>query len=378
MFEWNGRGLSIGDLHVTAPIVQGGMGVGISGYRLAAAVANEGGIGVISAVGLGYMGKTLEDEGLRALAKAGTEVRNITAMRQEVRRARALTRGVIGVNIMVAITEFMEMAKAAVEEGVDVIFAGAGLPLNLPKVLTEGSHTKLVPIVSSAKAAKLIAKRWMTTYGYAPDGFVLEGPKAGGHLGFSREQIDDPAYQLEALVGPVVEEARRIGEEAGKTIPVIAGGGIFTGEDIADMLDRGASGVQMATRFVATEECDADTAFKQAYVNCKKEDIGIITSPVGLPGRALINTFLKEAKEGLRHPKNCPRHCITTCKGMEAPYCISSALINACFGKLNSGFAFIGANGYRVDRITTVHELFEELGEGFRRAQAAKNGQAVL
>ena len=266
MFEWNGRGLSIGDLHVTAPIVQGGMGVGISGYRLAAAVANEGGIGVISAVGLGYMGKTLEDEGLKALAKAGTEVRNITAMRQEVRRARALTKGVIGVNIMVAITEFMEMAKAAVEEGVDVIFAGAGLPLNLPKVLTEGSHTKLVPIVSSAKAAKLIAKRWMTTYGYAPDGFVLEGPKAGGHLGFSREQIDDPDYQLEALVGPVVEEARRIGEEAGKTIPVIAGGGLFTGEDIADMLDRGASGVQMAsaTGKICLSEMNETSTLKNA------------------------------------------------------------------------------------------------------------------
>jgi len=348
MFDWKGKGLSIGDLHVSTPIVQGGMGIGISGHRLASAVANEGGIGVISAVGLGYMGRTLEGE---------------------IRKARALTKGVIGVNIMVAATEFMDLARTAVKEGVDVIFAGAGLPLNLPSALIRDSRTKLVPIVSSAKAAKLIARRWMTAYDYAPDAFVLEGPKAGGHLGFSPEQIDDPAYQLERLIGPVTEEARRIGAEAGKKIPVIAGGGVFTGADIADVLERGADGVQMATRFVATEECDADPAFKQAYVDCEKEDIGIITSPVGLPGRALRNSFLKEAEAGLRHPKGCSRHCITTCGGTKAPYCISSALINACYGRLDSGFAFIGANGYRIKEITTVHRLFEELGEEFRRAK---------
>ena len=370
MFDWNGKGLSIGDLHVASPIVQGGMGVGVSGHRLASAVANAGGIGVISAVGLGYMGKKLEDERLREQAERTGEIKNITMFRQEIRKAKALSKGsagAIGVNIMVAITEFMDAAKAAVEEGVDVIFAGAGLPLKLPEVLTEGCKTKLVPIVSSAKAAKLIARRWMTTYHYAPDGFVLEGPKAGGHLGFSVDQIEDPAYQLEALLGPVVEEAQRIGEASGKKIPVIAAGGIFSGEDIAEMMKLGASGAQMATRFVATEECDADIAFKEAYVNCKKEDIGIIESPVGMPGRALINNFLKEAKEGLRHPKMCPRHCIITCKETESPYCISSALINACFGNLNSGFAFIGANGHRVEQIVSVQELFDELAEGFQR-----------
>ena len=280
MFDWNGKGLSMGELQVLSPIVQGGMGIGVSGHRLAAAVANAGGIGVISAVGLEYLGKNLRDE---------------------IRKARELSqgaKGAIGVNIMVAAAEFMDAAKTAVEEGVDVIFAGAGLPLKLPEALIEGCKTKLVPIVSSAKAAKLIARRWMTTYGYAPDGFVLEGPKAGGHLGFSREQIGDPAYQLEALIGPVAEEARRIGAEAGKVIPVIAAGGIFSGEDIATMMELGAAGVQMATRFVATEECAADLAFKQAYVDCTPEDIGIIESPVGMPGRALVNPFLNEAKAG--------------------------------------------------------------------------------
>lgn len=381
MFDWNGKGLSLGNLKVKAPIVQGGMGVGVSGFRLASAVANEGGVGVISAVGLGFMGRSLTDESLKELSERTGETMNITMLRQEIRKAKALTKGVLGVNIMVAISEFAETAKAAVEEGIDIIFAGAGLPLNLPASLGEGSKTKLVPIVSSAKAAKLIARRWMNTYGYAPDGFVLEGPKAGGHLGFSKAQIDDPAFQLEQLIGPVAEEASRIAQTAGKEIPVIAAGGIYTGEDIADMLGRGADGVQMATRFVATEECDADAAFKQAYVDCRPEDIGIIESPVGLPGRALINRFLQEAKEGRRRPKSCPRHCITTCGETEAPYCISSALINAFYGKLNSGFAFVGANGWRVDKILTVHQLFEELAEGFARAvkaaESAAKGEAI-
>ena len=188
---------------------------------------------------------------------------------------------------------------------------------------------------------------------------------AGGHLGFSKEQIEDPAYRLEALVPQVVAEVRKIEEETGKTIPVIAGGGVYTGADIYKILSLGASGVQMATRFVATEECDADIAFKQAYVNCTEEDIGIIESPVGLPGRALMNNFLSEAKQGLRHPKVCPRHCITTCGEENAPYCISSALISAYYGKLDNGFAFIGANGYRIKEIITVEKLFSELAAEF-------------
>ena len=369
MFDWNGKGLSVGSLKLPSPIVQGGMGIGISGSRLASAVANEGGIGVISAVGLGFMGRSVKDENLRKLAQKTGETLNITMLRQEIRRARELTKGVLGVNIMVAISEFAETAKAAAAEGIDIIFAGAGLPLSLPECLKKGSRTKLIPIVSSVKAAKLIARRWMNMYQYVPDGFVLEGPKAGGHLGFTRKQIEDPSYQLEELLPPLAEEAERLGREKGKKVPVIAGGGIYTGGDISKMLALGASGVQMATRFVATEECDADQAFKQAYVDCTKEDIAIIESPVGLPGRALMNSFLEEAKAGQRHPKVCTRHCITTCRKTAAPYCISSALINAFYGRMEHGFAFIGANGYRVDKIMTVHELFEELAENFCRTE---------
>lgn len=360
MFNWYGKGLKIGDLHLSTPIVQGGMGIGVSGRKLAVAVANAGGIGVISAVGLGYIGIPCEIEVKKQ------ESKNISILRQEIRKAKDATKGVLGVNIMVAISEFAETARAAVEEGIDIIFAGAGLPLNLPAALIEGSKTKLVPIVSSARTAKLIAKRWMSHYQYVPDAFVVEGPMAGGHLGFSKEQINDPAYKLENLVTEVVEETKKIEEDTKKKIPVIAAGGIYTGEDIYNMLSLGASGVQMATRFVATEECDADTIFKQAYLDCTMDDIGIIDSPVGLPGRAIINGFLTDAKEGLKNPKYCSRNCIKTCKEEQSPYCISSALINALHGKMENGFAFIGANGYRVDRILTVAQLFEELGEGFR------------
>ena len=364
--NWPGKGFAIGDLQIPVPVVQGGMGIGVSARRLAVAVARQGGIGVMSAVGMGYLNIPCEIE------PQEVENRNITIMRQEIRKARKETDGVLGVNIMVAIREFAETATAAIEEGIDVIFAGAGLPLNLPSYLKDGSKTKLVPIISSAKAARLIAKRWMTKYSYVPDAFVLEGPKAGGHLGFSAEQIDHPDYQLEALIPQVAEAVREIEAETGKTIPIIAGGGIFTGTDIYEALSLGADAVQMATRFVATEECDADEAFKQAYVNCTKDDIDIIESPVGLPGRAIRNEFLVKAKAGLKHPKVCARHCITTCKEEASPYCISSALLNAVHGRLEEGFAFIGANGYRIQSVTTVPALMQELADGYRERMAQK------
>lgn len=371
--DWNGKGLSIGELHVRAPIVQGGMGIGVSGYRLASAVAEAGGIGVLSAVGLGILKRDLEEDAPGIAEKSGESL-GLTMLRREIRAARKRTKGVLGVNIMTAVSDFQEAARVAAEEGIDIIFSGAGLPLTLPECLAAGSRTKLVPIVSSAKAAKLIARRWKSAYGYVPDAFVLEGPKAGGHLGFSAEQIEDPAYRLQALLPQVLEEAERIGRESGKEIPVIAAGGIYTGADIAEMLALGAAGVQMATRFVATEECDADEAFKKAYVQCRKEDIAIIQSPVGMPGRAIWNTFLKEAREGKKRPEVCRNNCITPCPKTNAAYCISEALVHAFYGRLDQGFAFIGANGYRIREITTVEKLFKELEEGFRAAEGGQCG----
>jgi nitronate monooxygenase len=357
MADWSGTDFHIGELKIQAPVVQGGMGIGISMSGLASAVANEGGVGVISAAGVGVLGggtgKLQED-------RAG--------LKAEIAKARAKTNGVLGVNIMVALTNFEEMARTAMEENIDLIFAGAGLPLRLPEFCPVGCKTKLVPIVSSARAADRIAKWWLRQYHRIPDAFVLEGPKAGGHLGFHPEQINDPDYQLEKLVPQVVAAVTPYEKAAGRKIPVIAAGGVFTGDDIHRLLRLGASAVQMATRFVATEECDADIRFKQAFVNCREQDIGIIKSPVGMPGRAIINNFLKSAAAGGQKPENCPYHCITTCRQEKGPYCITAALVNACRGNLENGFVFVGAYGGRVHEITTVHRLMEELAAQYRAA----------
>jgi len=347
--------LVIGDLIIPTAVVQGGMGIGVSLAGLASAVANEGGLGVLSAVGVGMLRK----ETLSA-------INNITAIKEEIRLARSKTDGVLGINIMVALSDFGDMVKASVEEGIDVIFSGAGLPLNLPSYVGKGCKTKLVPIISSARAAKSISRWWLEKYNYVPDGFVVEGPMAGGHLGFKTDLIDNPDYQLEKLIPEVLEAVRPMEEKCGHKIPVIAAGGIFTGADIKRFLKMGAAGVQMATRFVATDECDADIAFKNAYVQCEKEDIGIIISPVGMPGRAILNDFLKDVKLGNRRPTKCPFHCINTCEQETSPYCISLALMNAYKGKLDNGFAFVGANGYKVKEIVSVKKLFEDLSKEYK------------
>ncbi len=348
--------LLIGDLTIRTPLIQGGMGVGISLAGLASAVANEGGVGVLSAAGLGMVHGT-----------GFSPADNAAAVRKEIRLARSKTDGVLGINIMVALSDYGEVVKAAIEEGIDIIFSGAGLPLTLPSYLPKGCHTKLVPIVSSARAARVITRRWSERYAYTPDAFVLEGPLAGGHLGFHKDQIDDPAYSLENLLGEILQVLRPIQMRTRKAIPVIAAGGIFSGADIKRFFDLGASGVQMATRFVATEECDVSPAFKNAYVACKKEDIEIIQSPVGMPGRAIKNAFLAKVALGEMHPSECPFHCIVTCKQQNSPYCIFKALANARKGNFENGFAFIGANGWKVNEIVSVKTLFEELSKEYDR-----------
>lgn len=354
------KDLRIGDLVARVPIVQGGMGVGISLSGLAAATANAGGIGVIAAAGIGLM----EPDGFQDFLGA-----NIRALRREIRRARQLSKGILGVNIMVALTNFADMVRAAIDEGIDVVFCGAGLPVNLPEFLKEGVRTKLVPIVSSGRAAALIAKRWLDKYSYRPDAFVVEGPRAGGHLGFKREQLEDPRFALEVLV-PEVIAALAPFADGDTTIPVIAGGGVYTGADIREMLELGAAGVQMATRFVATDECDASLAFKESYVAAAEDDLEIIASPVGMPGRALHNRFLADVADGKKTPYACPYHCIITCDPQKAPYCISLALLNAQRGKLDKGFAFAGANAPRVEKIIPVQELVATLEAEYRASDA--------
>ncbi len=344
--------LKIGDLIAKLPIVQGGMGVGISLSGLASAVANEGAIGVIAAVLIGMNEPDIYSDYRNA---------NIRALKEEIRKAREKTKGILGVNVMVALTNFADMVKASIEEGIDVIFCGAGLPLDLPKYLKDGIKTKLVPIVSSGRAAKLICKKWLTRFDRLPDAFVVEGPMAGGHLGFSANQLDNPDFALDKLVPEVLEAVKPFAEECNIEIPIIAAGGIYTGADICRFLKLGAAGVQMATRFVATHECDADIRFKQSYIDAKEEDLVVIQSPVGLPGRAIRNEFIDAVKGGKKKPFKCPYHCISTCDYKQSPYCIAFALVNAKKGNLKHGFAFAGSNAYKVDKIVSVKELFRFL-----------------
>ena len=373
--------LHIGDLTAKIPIVQGGMGVGISLSGLASAVANEGGIGVIAGAMIGMKEPDVVKNPIEA---------NVRALRNEIQKAKKLTAGVIGVNIMVALTTFREMVRASIEDKVDIIFSGAGLPVDMPKILLDlceekkqEFRTKLVPIVSSGRAAKIIAKKWLAKFGYLPDAFVVEGPKAGGHLGFKPEEINDPAFSLEVLVPQVLEAVKPLEDAHGKQIPIIAAGGIYTGSDIKKFLDLGASGVQMGTRFVATHECDADDRFKQSYLNAREEDVTIISSPVGMPGRALCNDFIEAAREGLKKPFKCIFHCVSTCQQEKTPYCIAQALISAMRGNLERGFAFCGENVSRVNAIVSVRELMESLQREFDEAKSSlgkgvQNVQACL
>jgi nitronate monooxygenase len=342
---------------VPVPIIQGGMGVGVSLSGLASAVANEGGIGVISSAGLGLLYRNFSSDFLEA---------SIYGLKEEIRLAREKTNGVIGVNVMVVMSNFVDMVKTAIAEKVDVIFSGAGLPLELPSFLKKDSSTKLVPIVSSARATKIICEKWMKQYNYLPDAIVVEGPKAGGHLGFKPEQIDDDHYSLEHLIPEVVKEVKQFEEQFDRKIPVIAAGGIYTGADIYNIMELGASAVQMATIFVTTDECDASDAFKQTYIHAEKEDIGIIKSPVGMPGRAIFNDFLEKVRQGKKQPIRCPFKCIKTCDISSSPYCIINALISAVKGNFNNGYAFAGSNAFRATTIVSVKETFAKLLKEFK------------
>jgi NAD(P)H-dependent flavin oxidoreductase YrpB (nitropropane dioxygenase family) len=361
--------LKIGDLTARIPVVQGGMGVGISLSRLASAVANQGGIGVIAGAMIGMKEPDVATNPVEA---------NVRALREEILKTREMTSGIVGVNIMVALTTFSQMVRAAIENRADIIFAGAGLPTDMPRHLLELCEskkeefkTKLVPIVSSARAATILLKKWLSRFDYLPDAFVVEGPKAGGHLGFKSDEIQNPSFALEKLVPEVVEAVKPYENRKGRAVPVIAAGGVYSGSDIKRFLDLGAAGVQMGTRFVATHECDADERFKQSYLAARAEDVTIISSPVGMPGRALYNQFIEAAREGLKKPFKCIFHCVSTCQQEKTPYCIAQALINAMKGNLERGFAFCGANVFRVNEIVSVRELMESLQREFDEAVAS-------
>ncbi len=355
---------NIGDLHIQTPIIQGGMGVGISLSGLASAVANQGGVGVIASAGIGM----LETDGYSNFLEASKR-----AFRREIQKARVATKGILGVNIMVALTNFADMVKVALEEKIDIIFSGGGLPIHLPQFLEKDSTTKLVPIVSSGRAARIIIKKWMDKYNYLPDAIVVEGPLAGGHLGFKKEQLTNDEYSLDKILVDVLQEVDQMEEKYGRQIPVIAAGGVYSGEDIFHYLQMGAAGVQMATRFVTTHECDADLEFKLSYLHAKEEDVVIIESPVGMPGRAIKNDFIAQIKEGKRKPFKCPYHCIISCDYENSPYCIALSLLNAQQGKMKHGFAFAGKNVSQTHEIISVEELVDKLIAEYHAAAKKKS-----
>jgi NAD(P)H-dependent flavin oxidoreductase YrpB (nitropropane dioxygenase family) len=342
--------LKIGDLEINPPIIQGGMGVRVSRSNLACAAANAGCAGIIACAGLGQF---------ENFPGCEFEKVNEEALRYEIRKAKSLSGGIIGVNIMVALSDYENLVKTSVEEDVDIIISGAGLPLNLPKYLN-GKDIKLIPVVSSARTFQIICKRWKSHFNKLPDAVIVEGVRAGGHLGYSYESIsDDSTPTLEQTIAEII----KIADHFVPGIPVIAAGGIFDGHDIAHFLKLGASGVQMATRFVCTDECDAHNNFKQAYINAKAEDLTIIKSPVGLPGRVINNSFVEQIKQGKTVTFTCNYKCLKTCDPKKAPYCIAKVLANAAMGNLDESFAFAGSNAYRCTEIISVKALVNKLTE---------------
>lgn len=349
--------LRIGDKLAKLPIIQGGMGVGVSLSRLAGAVAKEGGVGVISTAQIGYAEDDFETD------QAGC---NLRAIRRHIREAKEIAcgNGLVGVNIMVALKHYREHVKAAVSAGADVIISGAGLPMELPELVREDSGTKIAPIVSSKRAAKLILKMWSHRYDRTADFLVIEGPKAGGHLGFSKEQLTDiDEIVFDNEIRDIIACKQEYEKQYEKSIPVIVAGGIFDQKDVRHAFELGADGVQVASRFVATEECDASDAYKQAYIQAKEEDIEIIQSPVGMPGRAIRNKFMERIKKAQLPVTKC-YNCLEKCNPAKVPYCITKALVNAVKGDVENGLLFCGANVGRIHEITTVHALMQELAAG--------------
>ena len=379
--------LKIGNLTAKRPVIQGGMGVGISLSSLAGAVAKAGGIGIISTAQIGFKDPEF---------KKNPEAANLRAIYSELKKAREIAQGgILGFNIMVATKEYAQYVKEAVKAGADVIISGAGLPVDMPKFVAEaeasmreaagaqdgpagttsGRRTMIAPIVSSIKSALVICKMWDRKYKTAPDFVVVEGPCAGGHLGFSREQLtgygadtEDVAHTFrksdyDEEIRGIIKTVKEFADKYKKEIPVISAGGVFDHADVMHHLGLGADGVQVATRFVTTEECDAPMAYKQAYINAKQEDIVIVKSPVGMPGRAIKNAFLDRVSKAPIKVEHC-FNCLEHCNPATTPYCITKALIHAAEGKLEDALLFCGSNAYRSNKIETVPEVMRELCEG--------------
>ena len=348
--------LKIGSLTVEKPIIQGGMGVGISLGGLAGAVAKEGGVGIISSAQIGFLEPDFDRDPVAA---------NLRAIKKEYDRARKIApHGVIGFNIMVALKHYEDYVQAAAQAGADLIISGAGLPTELPK-LTEGTKTALALIVSTARSAGVILKFWDRKYHRVPDLVVIEGPKAGGHLGFTREQLTsylgDGTEDYDEEIREIIAVVREYGKRYQRQIPVALAGGIENREQVRHAFLLGADAVQVATRFVTTLECDADSRYKEAYLRAKEEDIVIVKSPVGMPGRAILNDFMKRVNAGEKIPHSPCHGCLKHCNPAEIPYCITDSLIHAAKGEVEDGLLFCGAYAYKAEKIETVKEVMDSL-----------------
>jgi len=348
--------LQIGRYHLRYPLIQGGMGVRISGGNLAGHVARCGGAGLIATAGIGLNSPHYDGKNFFTA--------DPLAIKDEIAKAYSIAPdGVIGTNCMVAVTNYDTMVRASCEGGAKLIVSGAGLPLNLPELTADFPDVALVPIVSSVKAAELIARKWQRGFNRLPDAIVVEDPDtAGGHLGEKLENIGTGTYDQYGTVRGVKDYFR---ENFQVDIPVIAAGGIWDRTDLLHALAEGADGVQMASRFVCTEECDAADSFKQAYLDCSAEDIGLIMSPAGLPGRAIMANQAKVRQRDVDLGIRCPSGCLKKCtyKTSQERFCIVHALDRAQRGDVETGLVFCGTNAWKADRITTVAEIFRELFE---------------
>lgn len=347
--------------NLTVPIIQGGMGVGISLGNLAGAVAARGGMGVISTINPGYN----EPDFIQ-----NPNAANCRALTREIKKAKAIAKGcgMVAINAMVATASFADCVKTAIEAGVDAVVSGAGLPANLPALAT-GKDVALAPIVSSGRAAGLICKLWKKHHNRTPDFIVIEGPESGGHLGFSRKTLTQSPPKLDTLLADVLAVTTGISAPNGGAVPVFIGGGVFDATDVAHYISQGAAGVQIGTRFIATRECDASQGYKDQIIAAKASDAVLIDSPVGMPGRALNTPLIQAVSGGTRFPaQNCIR-CLTTCHPAKTPYCISNALIEAVRGHRETGLFFCGSNVGRINRMTTVPKLIDELCQEWRNTQ---------
>ncbi|MFL1706330.1 nitronate monooxygenase family protein [Campylobacter sp. RM15925] len=357
--------IKIGKYEIKYPIVQGGMGLGISWDRLAGNVSLEGGLGVISSVGTGYYeNRTHITKELNSKPLGSENFYSREGLKAVIDNARKICGNLpLGINVLCASNDYARIVKDACEHGINVIISGAGLPTNLPEFTQNFKEVALVPIVSSAKALKIICKRWSMRYNRLPDAVVLEGPLSGGHQGFTYEQCLDPEYQLENLIKPVKEEIKEWGD-----FPLIVAGGIWDNSDIKRVMALGANGVQMGTRFIGTHECDASEGFKEVLLNAKKEDIELIKSPVGYPARGVRTNLINLVDQKAGPKISCISNCVAPCqRGKEAKevgYCIADRLFDAFSGRKETGLFFTGANGYKLTEIISVKRLFAKLLHG--------------